>query len=64
MKKQLVSVRKAPTSRGMGHHVRQVIPSAVRNLDPFVFLDHFNMVKEPNADGIPPHPHAGIATIT
>jgi len=64
MKKQLVSVRKAPTSKGMGNHVRQVIPSAVRNLDPFVFLDHFNMEKAPNTGGIPPHPHAGIATIT
>jgi hypothetical protein len=65
MSKKIISARKAPTSRSMGPHVRQVIPSGVENLDPFVFLDHFGpMIKHPNSEGIPPHPHAGIATIT
>ena len=62
--KKLLQFRKAPVSRGMGPNVRQVIPSAVDNLDPFVFLDHFAMVKKPNGQWVPPHPHAGIATIT
>jgi redox-sensitive bicupin YhaK (pirin superfamily) len=55
----------APTSRSMGPHVKQVIPSGVEHLDPFVFLDHFGpFEKTPNFQGVPPHPHAGIATIT
>ncbi|TAE08339.1 MAG: pirin family protein [Bacteroidetes bacterium] len=62
--KKIKTLRKAPTSRGMGPNVKQVIPSAVENLDPFVFLDHFSAVKQPRSGGIPPHPHAGIATIT
>ncbi|HAI75755.1 MAG TPA: hypothetical protein DCM08_05860 [Microscillaceae bacterium] len=62
--KKVKSLRKAPTSKGMGPQVRQVIPSAVRDLDPFVFLDHFSVIKHPESGGIPPHPHAGIATIT
>jgi quercetin 2,3-dioxygenase len=49
----------------MGPNVRQVIPSALGNIDPFVFLDHFGPVeKKPDGQGVPPHPHAGIATIT
>lgn len=62
--KKIKTLRKAPASRGMGPNVKQVIPSAVENLDPFVFLDHFSVVKHPESGGIPPHPHAGIATIT
>lgn len=62
--KSIKSIHKAPASRGMGPHVKQVIPSAVDNLDPFVFLDHFSVVKQPGSGGVPPHPHAGIATIT
>lgn len=62
--KKIKSLRKAPTSSGMGPNVKQVIPSAVEHLDPFVFLDHFSVVKHPESGGIPPHPHAGIATIT
>lgn len=55
----------APISRSMGPHVKQVIPSGVEHLDPFVFLDHFGpFEKTPNFQGVPPHPHAGIATIT
>lgn len=65
MNKKIIQYRKAPASRGMGPHVKQVIPSAVDNLDPFVFLDHFGpIVKRPDEQGVPPHPHAGIATIT
>lgn len=63
--KKLVATQKAGISRSMGPNVRQVIPSAIDNIDPFVFLDHFGpFPKMPNAQGVPPHPHAGIATIT
>lgn len=56
---------KANPSRSMGPNVRQVIPSAHKPLEPFVFLDHFGpFEKYPGAGGIPPHPHAGIATVT
>lgn len=49
----------------MGPAVKQVIPSALSQIDPFVFLDHFGpLSKGPGAGGVPPHPHAGIATIT
>ena len=65
MNKKIVKSNKAPISRSMGPNVRQVIPSAVGNIDPFVFLDHFGpFEKQPNSGGVPPHPHAGIATIT
>lgn len=64
-KRTLISAHKAPISRSMGPHVKQVIPSAVHDVDPFVFLDHFGPLQpESNALGVPPHPHAGIATIT
>lgn len=63
--KHIITTRKAYPSRSMGPHVRQVIPSAVEHLDPFVFLDHFGPIeKKPDGQGVPPHPHAGIATIT
>lgn len=65
MKKELIKSNKAHASRSMGPNVRQVIPSAIAHIDPFVFLDHFGPVnKEPGSQGVPPHPHAGIATIT
>ena len=65
MNKTIISSHKAPNSRSMGPGVRQVIPSAVEHIDPFVFLDHFGpMERRPGAQGVPPHPHAGIATIT
>jgi redox-sensitive bicupin YhaK (pirin superfamily) len=65
MSKQVLSARKAPKSRSMGEHVKQVIPSATDHLDPFVFLDHFGAFQKPIGGlGVPPHPHAGIATIT
>ena len=63
--KKIIASQKAGISRSMGPNVRQVIPSAIDNIDPFVFLDHFGpFQKMPNAQGVPPHPHAGIATIT
>jgi redox-sensitive bicupin YhaK (pirin superfamily) len=65
MKKKIIASFKAPISKSMGPHVRQVIPSTVGDLDPFVFLDHFGpFIKSPDFKGVPPHPHAGIATIT
>lgn len=65
MHKKILHSSKAPLSRSMGPHVKQVIPSGVEHLDPFVFLDHFGpFEKTPNFQGLPPHPHAGIATIT
>jgi hypothetical protein len=65
MNKRITDTRKTYTSRSMGPHVRQVIPSAVRDVDPFVFLDHFGPIeRKADGMGVPPHPHAGIATIT
>lgn len=65
MNKKIIKLQLSPKSRSMGPNVRQVIPSAINHIDPFVFLDHFGPVeKKPNGQGVPPHPHAGIATIT
>ena len=65
MEKKILVSFNAPNSKSMGPHVRQVIPSTVGDLDPFVFLDHFGpFTKSPDFKGVPPHPHAGIATIT
>ncbi len=65
MHKKISKSNKAHPSRSMGPNVRQVIPSAIDSIDPFVFLDHFGPVeKKPGGQGVPPHPHAGIATIT
>jgi redox-sensitive bicupin YhaK (pirin superfamily) len=65
MNKKIIKTQAAHPSRSMGPNVRQVIPSAISEIDPFVFLDHFGPIKKmPNEQGIPPHQHAGIATIT
>ncbi len=65
MNKKLSKSNPAYPSRSMGPNVRQVIPSAIDHIDPFVFLDHFGpLEKKPGGQGVPPHPHAGIATIT
>jgi len=65
MHKKIKHSRTSPKSASMGPHVRQVIPSAVGHIDPFVFLDHFGpFEKVPGSVGVPAHPHAGIATIT
>lgn len=63
--RKVLKSQKSHTSKSMGPGVRQVIPSTIGYLDPFVFLDHFGPVeKKPGGQGVPPHPHAGIATIT
>lgn len=65
MQKKIKHSRMSPESSSMGPHVRQVIPSAVGHVDPFVFLDHFGpFERNPGSAGVPAHPHAGISTIT
>ena len=65
MNKKIRQSSLSPKSKRMGPHVRQVIPSAIEHIDPFVFLDHFGPLdKTPEGAGVPPHPHAGISTIT
>jgi len=46
--------------------VRRALPDAgVRSLGPWVFLDHFGPFDiDPSDHGVPPHPHAGIETVT
>lgn len=46
--------------------VRRALPDAgVRSVGPWVFLDHFGPLAVPAGDqGTPPHPHAGIETVT
>lgn len=65
MFKEIQSSYKAPISKEMGAHVKQVIPSTASDVDPFVFLDHFGPLSvKGSSQGVPPHPHAGIATLT
>lgn len=65
MYKEIQSNFKAPISKEMGAHVKQVIPSTASDVDPFVFLDHFGPLSvKGSSQGVPPHPHAGIATLT
>lgn len=65
MNKKIARSGKAHASRSMGPHVRQVLPSVINHIDPFVFLDHFGpFERQPGAQGVPPHPHAGISTVT
>ena len=46
--------------------VRRALPDAgLRNVGPWVFLDHFGpLVVRAGDRGTPPHPHAGIETVT
>lgn len=46
--------------------VRRALPDRDRHaVGPFVFLDHFGpMTVKPGHDGVGPHPHAGIETVT
>ena len=46
--------------------VRRALPARERHsVGPWVFLDHFGPYRaEPGKDGVGPHPHAGIETVT
>ena len=46
--------------------VRRALPDRQRHsVGPWVFLDHFGPFSvQPGADGVGPHPHAGIETVT
>ncbi len=46
--------------------VRRALPDRARqSVGPFVFLDHFGpFAVTPGVDGVGPHPHAGIETVT
>jgi redox-sensitive bicupin YhaK (pirin superfamily) len=46
--------------------VRRALPSRERHsVGPWVFLDHFGPFRvKPGEDGVGPHPHAGIETVT
>ncbi len=46
--------------------VRRALPDVARNsIGPWVFLDHFGPFSvKPGDDGVGPHPHAGIETVT
>src|SRR5881275_1163851 len=46
--------------------VRRALPLRERHaLGPWVFLDHFGPFRvKPGEDGVGPHPHAGIETVT
>ena len=47
-------------------HIRNLMPSAISSVGPFIFLDHIGPHNVPAGAGIqvPPHPHAGIETIS
>lgn len=46
--------------------VKRVLPDRhVQSVGPWVFLDHFGPFRvKPGEDGVGPHPHAGIETVT
>lgn len=46
--------------------VRRALPNRARHsIGPWVFLDHWGPMKvKPGHDGVGPHPHAGIETVT
>jgi redox-sensitive bicupin YhaK (pirin superfamily) len=63
--RSIQKIGKARPNHSMGPHVLQVMPSAVETAEPFIFLDHFGpFSKRPGESGVPPHPHAGISTVT
>ena len=56
------SVLSVETQEGVGAVVRRSIgTAALRNLTPFLMLDHFRIGK---GAGFPDHPHRGQATVT
>ena len=45
--------------------VRRALPERQRHsVGPWVFLDHFGPYRANGKDGVGPHPHAGIETVT
>lgn len=45
--------------------VRRALPDPARRaVGPWVFLDHFGPARIAGGDGVGPHPHAGIETVT
>ncbi|MEW6133160.1 MAG: pirin family protein [Pseudomonadota bacterium] len=59
-------VRAAEVTEGAGVTVHRTIGTpAVRNLDPFLLLDHFGSSNpDEYIAGFPPHPHRGFITFT
>lgn len=54
-----------PGKSSMGPDIRQILPSAINLVDPFIFLDHYGPFEKPSGwEGVLDHPHAGITTIT
>lgn len=65
MSTRKIEITRKPGRSSLGSDVRQLIPSAVTQIDPFVFLDHYGpFQKQPGWEGVPGHPHAGITTVT
>jgi redox-sensitive bicupin YhaK (pirin superfamily) len=54
------------TTVGDGLNVRRALPDhGVRSVGPWVFLDHFGpQLTKASSRGVPPHPHAGIETVS
>lgn len=56
------AVKSVPTPEGKGVTVRRSIGTPkLRNLSPFLMLDHFTICK---GSGFPDHPHRGMTTVT
>src|SRR5580704_2538195 len=55
-------VKAIEQSEGVGARVRRTIGTrSLRNLSPFLMLDHFSV---PHGAGFPDHPHRGQETVT
>jgi hypothetical protein len=61
--KRVISSHLAPVGT---FSVRRALPDhETRSVGPWVFLDHFGPFRvKPGIDGVGPHPHAGIETVT
>jgi quercetin 2,3-dioxygenase len=63
--KKIIAIKKATVNKNSAFNIKQIIPGALNDVDPFVFLDHFGpFERDPNDAHFSPHPHAGIATIS